>query len=157
MHEIQALIGSDAATAVVTERWNEARRLELNRGFFIVPLQPALVRQVAGSAWELPDLEDAGAAATLAAVVAPLIHAVRSSDQQDRTALVFTQYWGGSGNQAALLICNDLDPAEPILGFGAINSILSKLGVRADPARDEFETMGLGRWRSTETLFKHAR
>src|SRR5690349_16229248 len=156
MHEIQALIGSDAATAAVTARWNQARRLELSDGFFIVPLQPALVRQVAGSEWELPDLEEADAGSALAVVVGPLMDAIRSGPMLDRLALVFTQYWGGSGNQAALLVSNEHETAEPTLGFGAINSTLSKLGVRADPERDEFETMGLGRWRSTETIFKNA-
>ena len=157
MHEIQALIGSDATTTAVVRRWSEARRLELNGGFFIVPLQPALVCQMMGSDWLLPDLDDADEAETLIVVVAPLVHSLRSSDLNGQLALVFTQYWGGPGNQAALLLTDDLEFAKPIVGFGAINSVLSKLGVRADPERDEFETVGLGRWRSTETIFKNAR
>ena len=67
-----------------------------------------------------------------------------------------TEYFGGCGAQAAVLF----QDGELIFGpaaakFGPINGALKLLGVRAEPpARDEFETVGLGRHRTVEDWLK---
>lgn len=156
MHEIQALIGSEATTAALTRTWSEARRRELSADLFIVPMRPQLVRQATGAEWVLPDLEDPLEAPTLAGVVAPLITSIRRNNVGGTFALVFTQYWGGPGAQASFLVRDGVAAVNPHFGPNAINEALSQLGVQAEGERDEFDTVGLHRWRSTETMAEGA-
>jgi hypothetical protein len=152
MHEIQALIGSDTATAALTRTWSEARRRELSSDLFIVPLRRQLVRQATRADWVLPDLEDPLEAPKLAVAVAPLTDAIRRINVGGTCAPIFTQYWDGPGTQASFLVRDGVASVEPLFGPKAINQALSQLGVRADGERDEFDTVGLGRWRSTEAM-----
>lgn len=156
MHEIQALIGSDAFTAACTRSWSKAVRRELIFGFFIVPLQKEVVRQATGSDWELPDLDDPLEAPEIASVFTPLVDAIRRINVGGSCALVFTQYWGGTGTQASLLVRDGVAQGEPRFGSNAINLALSELGIRADEGSDEFDTVDLGRWRSTESIARGA-
>lgn len=56
--------------------------------------------------------------------------------------VAMTEYFGGSGEQWALLRQNDT-----ILATGEINGMLAAVGVKREPGKDEFDTVGLGAYR----------
>jgi hypothetical protein len=62
-----------------------------------------------------------------------------------------TEYFGGEGAQGAVVFRDGIAIYGPISArIGPINKALALLGVRVQPpARDEFETVGLQRHRST--------
>lgn len=157
MHEIQALIGSEAATFEILARWSAACRWPLlSFGHFIVPLDSALLRQMTLPWFEMPDLEESLDGDALARALSPIVGALGALDLPDPLALVLTQYWGGAGEQAALRIGGGAQ-SRPSIGRGAINGVLAGIGVRrTDPhGADEFDIVGLGRWRSTEAIASH--
>ena len=69
-----------------------------------------------------------------------------------RYALINTNYFGGVGNQFA----GTFERGKEVLPIveGGINQALRNIGVRARSGMDEFDTIGLGRYRSFEQLFE---
>lgn len=68
-------------------------------------------------------------------------------------ALVYleTDYFGGAGEQAAVVFDAGRMIGEPERGtLGPINSALARLGVARSGTDDEFDTIGLGRYRSMD-------
>lgn len=73
-------------------------------------------------------------------------------------AHVATAYHGGSGSQAAA-VWSDGAISQPLEEgtLGTINGALSVIGVRRTSGLDEFDSIGLGRYRSHETWRNFAR
>lgn len=80
-------------------------------------------------------------------------------------AYVETDYFGGQGRQNAVLWRDGtlvLQPAELPSGSSRsrslwpINAVLRGLGVSAALGHDEFDTLGVGRWRSNEAIIAEA-
>jgi hypothetical protein len=71
-------------------------------------------------------------------------------------AVIDTDYFGGAGSQAAAVYhgTTELMPPETSSTFGPINRALRRLGVNAYGHRDEFETVGLHRFRDFSDLFE---
>lgn len=74
---------------------------------------------------------------------------------EDKTiALISTDYFGGSGNQSAKVFMNNqkiLDQNDEFdWKLNPINSALKLLGVNRKDGMDEFDTVGLSKYRSNE-------
>lgn len=78
---------------------------------------------------------------------------------KDKTiAKITTDYFGGSGYQTSKLFVNN----KPIMslsdefeyGSSPINSVLKKMGVEKNNGNDEFDTIGLGKYRSNSDFIK---
>lgn len=75
-------------------------------------------------------------------------------------AYIETEYIGGIGYQAAAIFSDrppavlliELETNGPARSDSPINSALRSLGVRAEPGQDEFDTLGIGRFRDLEAL-----
>jgi hypothetical protein len=73
-------------------------------------------------------------------------------------AYIETDYWGGEGKQSALLWERGLvayGPAKATLG--PINDVLRRMGVERGDHHDEFDAVGLGRYRDNEDWIKQPR
>jgi hypothetical protein len=72
-------------------------------------------------------------------------------------AYVQTEYFGGPGEQAAMVwaagsvVFGPVKTSEEPLLEGAVNRAVRYLGVERGAVRDEFDALGLGRHRSNET------
>jgi hypothetical protein len=74
------------------------------------------------------------------------------ADVSKKGPLVYleTDYFGGVGTQAAVAFAQGLVwHPTPVSGEGAINIALQTLGVGVSPGLDEFDSVGLSRYRST--------
>lgn len=154
MHEIQVLIGGKETTEAFAATCSEALRRELTSELFMIPLTETLVLQMTNQVLRLPDLEDSDEAKELASALQPVVASLVSANLAGRLGVVVTQYFGGAGNQAALLIENGTVSHGPFVGEGSINRVLASLGVCRDDktGRDEFAVAGLDRWRSTDHI-----
>lgn len=63
-----------------------------------------------------------------------------------------TDYFGGAGDQGAKVWNNKKLIFHKYTWFGAINEALKLLGVKCEDGKDEFDTIGLGRFRSNEDI-----
>jgi hypothetical protein len=70
--------------------------------------------------------------------------------QSGKVVYVEAEYFGGTGTQANCLFENGVLINEPTVHDNAINEALRFLGVEIAGAIDEFATVGLNRFRSTE-------
>lgn len=75
---------------------------------------------------------------------------IASASMSGALACVFTDYFGGQGVQGALVIKGGEFLYGPSVETNSINSALRRLGVVAEGGNDEFDTVGLGRYRSNE-------
>ena len=72
---------------------------------------------------------------------------------KDKTiAFITTDYFGGMGNQSAKLIINNFiiydKDDEYDYNLRPINTVLKKMGVVKNDGMDEFDTIGLGNYRT---------
>ena len=83
-------------------------------------------------------------------------HHVASIAAESDYALIETDYFGGNGDQVAAVYRKGHDSpliASERVKHGAINNALRAIGVRARKGADEFDTLGLGRYRNFEDWF----
>lgn len=74
-----------------------------------------------------------------------------------RLAYVETEYFGGTGSQAAAAFSGGtVIPPSPLSGSGAINTALRGIGIVATKRQDEFDYIGLSRHRHTSDWIEAA-
>ena len=86
----------------------------------------------------------------------PFAHHVATIAAEGEYALIETDYFGGTGDQVAAVYRKGLDLpliASERVPVGAINEALRAIGVHARNGADEFDTLGLGRYRDFEDCF----
>jgi hypothetical protein len=88
-----------------------------------------------GSSWSLPSKIERWAG--------------RMSQRGD-IGYVAAAYFGGSGNQFAVVWSGGQVVLGPLRQPDAINAALRRFGIRASGGQDEFDSLGLGRHRHTE-------
>lgn len=71
-------------------------------------------------------------------------------------AYVETEYFAGEGFERAVVWRDGAPVLGPLDGAGAINRALKFLGVVAEPGREEFDVVGLGRHRTLEEWLSEA-
>jgi hypothetical protein len=74
---------------------------------------------------------------------------------KDRTiAYILTDYFGGAGHQEAKLFVNNKKEYDKSSEFDwserPINTVLKKMGIESKDGMDEFDTIGLGNYRSNQ-------
>jgi len=70
----------------------------------------------------------------------------------EKFALIQTDYFGGVGEQWATVYENGMRTFKTT--EGGINSALSKIGVVKAASKDEFDTVGLGKYRDFDDYFE---
>jgi hypothetical protein len=145
-HHIQAIIGSKHVLDSLQQRFGGTTVVGLNQGLFLLPMlegfYDALPSAVDTLAWE----GDFHFRFLDAKVVALLIDA----SKKDAVAYVETEYFGGAGDQGAIVAREGKIVFGPVEGDGSINAALRMIGAKKESAHDEFDAIGLGRFRSNE-------
>jgi hypothetical protein len=152
MHEISVIVASDADSSAICASFGCARRVRARGPWWIVPLSSGVAKQVLGAELSLPDLEDPAEAARLTGAIVPFTQALSLMPLQGAVALVFTQYSGGVGAQAAAVVREGALVFGPAVAIDAINTALAHLGVQPESGQDLFDSVGLGQWRSMDAF-----
>ena len=141
-HCIRAIIGAHETVRKITDDWL-VNEIELLQGFGMVFLTDRLLEDVE----ELMELSDE--------LVCPELDyfSEAAADMLERysfhTKLIYveTDYFGGVGTQAGVLYENGRIAIAPRKAAGTINILLRALGAWCKPGKDEFDSLGLGKYR----------
>jgi hypothetical protein len=153
VHEITAIIGTIEALAAIRQAWPRVVVVSLEQGLGIIGLDEHTATLLTGRPVDVGDLEQLGAPEEYSKRIDGVLQAIRERGIGGALGVIATQYFGGSGTQAALLAINGTIAVGPLVGDGAINQILEALGVRrSGRVGDEFELAGLSRWRGTSEI-----
>jgi hypothetical protein len=67
-----------------------------------------------------------------------------------RIVYIEAEFFGGDGTQACIMWDRGGQPSAPLVDNHAINTALRFLGVKVGNHHDEFDALGLGRYRGTD-------
>lgn len=140
-YTLQALIGDEVVIRTAVP--SDGVVVRLPQGKAMVPLSERM-RQ----SHDIPflPLTDEGVAAipeSIATVAEPIAVA-------GKVAYVEAEFFGGTGIQACVTWDMAAEASQPLLDASAINAALNFLGVRKGDHHDEFDALGLGRYRDTD-------
>lgn len=166
VHCINALIGGRPALAPLIERFGPPDPTELPFGLVIVPLDERRLDALAMS--NEPPLDG------FTYLNPAMAREIANAMSHGRALYIETEYFGGTGGQSAALFESGtlawkaaestLEPAasrsfitrlfkpSAVPSRSPISEGLAKLGVVPSTARDEFDQVGLGRFRSLEAF-----
>jgi len=145
-HFIQAMIGSKRVLDWLQQRFERSCVIELSQGLFLLPIFDGLFDESRRSNADAYTFEDFQFEFLSPAIIALLIEA----SQEETVAYIGTEYHGGAGNQGAVVARAGTIVLAPIVGDDTINSALRLLGATKGLAYDEFDAVGLSRFRSNE-------
>jgi hypothetical protein len=146
-YELQAIIGREAAISRAAKAVSKAVVVPLEQELLMIPLgedlHDELQTRFAGGEGDHSDHF-----IYLSVAVAEWI---AEASEKGPLAYVEADYFGGIGKQSSVVWKEGKVILEPAHGErGPINRALRALGVRAQPNKDEFETVGLRRHRDME-------
>lgn len=127
-------------------RFNASRVVELKQSLFLLPMVDELYDALpnADSATEINgDFH-------FKFLSPKLIATLTEASKEESVAYVETEYFGGLGDQGAIVAKEGRIAFGPTDGDGSINSALRLIGVKKGLARDEFDAVGLDKFRSNE-------
>jgi hypothetical protein len=147
MYVLQALIGSGDSLRAGTGHLKSRRVVDLGNGLSLLPLTDELRAEVDATSAQ-PQTHGFGELSGGVELLAIQLSA------RSRVAYVEAEYFGGAGGQAAAVFEGGQLILGPLFEKDAtskspISRALHTLGVHASAGLDEFDTVGLGRHRST--------
>jgi hypothetical protein len=158
-HTLKAVIGRTPDATELGSRWVLARLIALPQGMAMIPLTARLLDDMEKlvSSARHPRGEKSG---LLPAALSSVLEKVT---QDCSLGYIETDYFGGVGSQTAALWRNGRLVLGPLLrethwdaesgqhidsGPAAINDVLVQLGVKRGRSVDEFDALGLSKYRS---------
>lgn len=143
-HCIQAIIGSKRVLDGLQRRFTASRVVALGQGCFVLPVTDELYDRLPGTHRTVVVTDGI----KFKCVSPKLVSVITEASDDEAVAYVETEYFGGSGDQGAIVGQAGNIIFGPTSGRGAINSALRLLGVDKGKSYDEFEAVGLGgvRW-----------
>jgi len=146
-HAIQALLIRDAPASVLSEMLPHTRAISIGQGIRLVPITDATFDALRE---RFPDVQDS-ADPVLWKLSGPVAFVAEQLSQHGPVAYVETEYFGGTGEQAATVWeSGNLRMPPTKAPSGPINSALRIMGVSPGLMHDEFEAVGLGRNRNND-------
>lgn len=153
MHHVSAVIGEATLLEELRVGLPGARIVELPQGFALVPA----TREVIAAAGEGEKVHGFYHATTT------LVRALERASERGPLVYVETEYFGGAGGQAALVlrggrcesVSSSIEDEEIGNDESSISTALRAIGVERGAAHDEFAAIDLGRHRSTEDWHEH--
>ena len=146
-HAIQALLIRETAAYLVADALPHTRAISVGQGIRLVPITDATFDALRE---RLPDLQDPPET-EFWKLSGPVSFVAQQLSHHGPVAYVETEYFGGTGEQAATVWDLGIVRMPPTKAeSGPISSALRMMGVQAEPTRDEFDTADLGRNRSNE-------
>lgn len=141
-YSIEALIGKRDALQAHVSRFKHARIVSMAQEMAILPITDELHKEIGGENDATPFYK-----------FSPQLEEwAKRISQHSPVAYVEAEYFGGSGNQSAIVWSSGDRILEPTQSESAINDALKLLNVSAaDIAGDEFDAIDLNTHRDTES------
>jgi hypothetical protein len=166
-HVLHAVICSREAVEEFSSRWILAYPISLPQNFVMIPFTAALFDDIA----ELMNISDPDPFVEFERLSASAEIVLRDASKFGMLGYIETGYFGGCGTQSAIawskgkillgalkseITWNGKSYEETPTCKSAINQVLSVLGVWTDQKKDEFDMLGLGNFRDTESATSRA-
>lgn len=152
-HAVQGFIARADILRDATRGLGAARVVPLEQGFALLLNTDDLADEIAKGAQggEPPHVEFYKLSSALADFGA-------ACSGRGAVAYFETDYWGGEGEQAAVLWKGGEVVCEPARAkLGPINDVLRRMGVERGDGLDQFDAVGLGRHRNNDDWIEGAR
>ena len=151
-HKINAFLGYDNTISKLAKDW-QRDSIQLSQGMSMLFLTYSLF----GNIIELSDLKDEESAEHFESLTPEIFSLLEMYSQNGKIAYFETDYFGGVGEQAAVLFENGVlkFPIQYTNDFGgrkndevgAVNFVLKEFGVSKLNGQDEFESIKLYKYR----------
>ncbi len=146
-HAIQALLVTTSCAAAAARDLPHTRPILIGQGIHLVPIVDATFDALRE---RFPNLKDPGEP-EFWRLSGPVAHVAQALSALGPVAYIETDYFGGAGQQAAMVwdagaVRMPPEQAES----GSINIALRLMGVSRGSAHDEFDAVGLGACRNNE-------
>jgi hypothetical protein len=142
-HKVQAFVGARTILELIQRQFELSRVIDLDQGLALLPLSDELYDAIPG---DLTAPSQKGFVLLTPKIVAML----KETSTYGVIGYFETRYFGGAGDQGAVFAQLGEITFGPQAGPGSINQMLPLLGVRRKEDRDEFDAIGLGRFRDNE-------
>ncbi len=143
-HCISAIVGRHSDVCRIAENMIHADLIELPQGYGMVLMTDKLLRDVE----ELAEVSDEIVFPELDRFTEAVRELMERYSFHTKLAYIETDYFGGAGTQGGVLYENGCAAAAPsVAETGVINALLSELGVWREPGKDEFDSLGLSKYR----------
>lgn len=139
-HMINGFIARSPGFGLVRNPKHRSSICRLEQGFEFMPISKQMID---------PD-EQASGIAEFYGLTDHLRQWAADVSSKFRIAYIETEYFGGTGGQSAAIWEGGQLVLGPLVTADAINQVLRLLGAVRGRAADEFEAIGLGRYRSNE-------
>lgn len=144
-YEIEALAAKEYLLRKHQSAFHNAHVVRLAQGFALIPMTGAFYEEVNR---QTPEGDKAGLHGF--ELLSPAVAAWIEQISRDGAIAYFEAgYFGGMGSQRAIVWQNGVIARGPLYG-DAIDQALRMLGVERSGECDEFDTVGLGKYRETE-------
>jgi hypothetical protein len=147
-HCVQAFIGTKTSLERIQQQYSASQVMELSQGMALLPMLDELYDAIPNE--ESTDLVDEH----FQFLTPKIVELIIRFSKKEAVGYFETEYFGGAGDQGAILGKEGRIVFGPQGGDGSINSILSLMGVDAAGSFDEFTAVGLGRFRDNEDWIK---
>jgi hypothetical protein len=143
-YQLQAILGSKHPLQTWCDQYNHAKLIPLYQNLYLVPFTDDLYDEI-NQFTKSPEITGFFFLNTrIASLLKNLSHSTSST-----IAYVESEYFGGTGEENAIVWENgDMVYKEQGV-HSAVNRALKQLGVIKDEQKDEFDTVGLGNNRDT--------
>ena len=144
MYNIAAVISSPVILdQLASGLRSSTRKVELTESLSLLPLTDAILEQINNGDLN-PSVEP------FTALTKRLTQILEHLSEAGTIAYIEAEYFGGAGAQGSVVWFNRLVTFREFGESEAINRALRILGIIAISGKDEFDTVGLGRYRKTE-------
>ncbi len=141
MHQVQAFVGARTILELIQRQFAQSCVVDLDQGLALLPLSDELYDAIPGDLAAAPE----GGFVLLAPKIVELL---KQTSTYGVVGYFETNYHGGDGDQGAVLARMEAFVFGPQVGDGSINQMLHLQGARRVGERDEFDAVGLGRYRT---------
>jgi hypothetical protein len=143
-HIVQAFIASRAALERIQQQFSKSQVVDLQQGLALLPLLNELYDAI-------PNEEDTDLVDKHFTFLTPkIVQLIIRHSEREPIGYFETEYFGGLGDQGAILGKDGKIIFGPEVGSGSINRMLALMSFESNGIQDEFDTIGLRRFRSNE-------
>lgn len=142
-HMMRGIIGKQAVIETIAGDWCAAQLTELPQGYAMVLLTDALFDGIT----ELYDAPNQLDCTVLTFYTTAIAYFLQYYSFHTKLIYIETDYFGGHGSQAGVLVADGKVCIGPVSGSGAINRLLRAIGVWTVPGKTPFEMLELEKYR----------
>ena len=142
MYYLQAFICKTIDADCLTEKFDKAVKVDIGQKLSLIPMTEDLFDQI-------NDFSDTVSIDSFEYLTENIENKILLTISERKFSYFEAEYFGGEGGQIAIIWQNN--KRQQILSYGQnrINQVLKLFGVIAKKGQDEFDTLGLGRYRET--------